>query len=155
MPLPARLRKLGLTVHVTLAVGWLGTVIMFLALSIIGIASRDAATVRGAYLVMEPAARFVLLPLAFLSIVSGVVQGMGTRWGLSAGILLLYRDTFRQMADGAADPEATLASVRDPSPTLHSLLALFALGTATVLAVYKPWGQTRFRRRGQPAGSTE
>src|SRR5262249_3123379 len=37
--------------------------VVFLALAVVGLTDRDAQTVRGAYLVMEPAARLILVPL--------------------------------------------------------------------------------------------
>ncbi|MDP8974391.1 MAG: DUF2269 domain-containing protein, partial [Actinomycetota bacterium] len=57
-----RLRKFALTAHVVSSVGWFGAVVVFLALAVIGLTSQDAQTVRGAYLVMEPAAWLVLVP---------------------------------------------------------------------------------------------
>ncbi len=59
-------------------------------------------------------------------------------------VLLLYTETFRVMADVAADPALALASVRNPSPIIHAVLALIVLIVATVLAVYKPKGMTRY-----------
>ena len=66
--------------HVTSSVGWLGAVIAFLGLAVVGITHSDAATVRAAYLVMEPAAWLVLVPLAIASLVAGIVHGLLTRW---------------------------------------------------------------------------
>ena len=154
-----RLRKFALTAHVTTAVGWLGAVLVFLALGVIGLTSRDAQTVRGVYLVMEPAARLVLVPLAFASLITGIVQSLGTTWGLfrhywvvfklvmtvfATIVLLTYMKTFSAMAAVAANPSADLASVRNPSPVLHAVLALLLLLVTTVLALYKPRGMTRY-----------
>ena len=47
-----RLRKLGLTAHLTSAMGWLGADLGFLALALVGLASQDAQRVRAAYLAM-------------------------------------------------------------------------------------------------------
>lgn len=119
---------------------------------------------RGAYLVMEPAVRLVLLPLAFASLITGIVQSLGTAWGLfrhywvvfkllinlfAAVILLIYMGTFRAMARVAADPSSDLDLVRSASPALHATLALLILLVATVLAVYKPRGMTRYGWRKQ------
>jgi len=115
--------------------------------------------VRGAYLVMEPAAWFVLVPLAFASLLTGLVQSLCTTWGLfrhywvlfklliatfATIILLIYMETFSFMAGVAADPTADLDVVRNSSPKLHAVLALLLLLVATVLAVYKPRGMTRY-----------
>jgi uncharacterized membrane protein len=164
MIMPPRLRKFALTAHVTSSVSWLGAVVVFLALAVLGLTSQDAQTVRGAYLVMEPAARFVLVPLALASLLTGIVQSLGTTWGLfrhywvlfkllinvvATIVLLLYMETFRFMASVAADPGADLGVVRNASPGIHAALALLLLLVATVLAVYKPRGMTRYGRRKQ------
>jgi len=81
MTMPPHLRKFALTAHVTTTVGWLGAVVVFLALAVVGLTSQDPQTVRGAYLVMEPAAWLVLVPLAFASLLTGIVQALGTTWG--------------------------------------------------------------------------
>jgi uncharacterized membrane protein len=164
MSMPPRLRKFLFTAHVTASVGWLGAVGVFLALAVIGLTSPDGQTVRGAYLVMEPAARFVLVPLAFATLLTGIIQSLATTWGLfrhywvlfklviavfATIVLLTYTTTFRVMAATAADPSADLGVVRNASPALHAGLALLALLVATVLAVYKPRGMTRYGRRKQ------
>lgn len=160
--MPAGLRKLMLTAHVTSSVGWLGAVVAFLALAVIGLTSQDAPTVRGVYLVMQPAAWYVLVPLAFASLLTGLVMSLGTTWGLfrhywvvvklgltvfATVILLIYMGTFRHMAGVAADPAADLDVVRNASPLLHAALALLVLLVATVLAVFKPQGMTPYGRR--------
>jgi hypothetical protein len=159
-----RLRRLAFTAHVTSSVGWLGAVTAFLGLAVVGMTAPDDRTVRGAYLVMEPAAWFVLVPLAVASLLTGIVQGLGTTWGLfrhywvvfkllinlfATIVLLMYMETFRSMATVAADPSADLDVVRNPSPVLHAVAALLLLLAAIVLAVYKPRGLTPYGRRRQ------
>jgi hypothetical protein len=162
MTLTPWVRKLALTAHVTSSVGWLGAVVAFLGLAAVGVTSENAQTVRGAYLVMEPAAWFVLVPLALVSLLTGLVQSLGTSWGLfrhywvlfkllinvaATGVLLLYMETFHSMAGVAADPRADLEVVRTVSPVLHAVAALVLLLVAATLAVYKPRGMTRYGRR--------
>jgi hypothetical protein len=164
MIMPPRLRTLALTAHVACSVGWLGAIVVFLALAIVGLTSQDAQTVRGVYLAMEPAAWAVLVPLAFASLVTGIIQGLGTTWGLfrhywvlfkllitvfATIVLLIYMETFRVMARMAADPTVDLALMRSPSPRFHAVLALLVLLVATVLAIYKPRGLTPYGRRRQ------
>jgi hypothetical protein len=166
MRMPPALRKLALTAHVAASVGWLGAVAAFLAVAVVGVTSEDAQTVRGAYLVMEPAAKIVLVPLALASLLTGLLQGLGTPWGVvrhywvlfklainvfATVVLLLYLETFRSMADAAADPRTDLETVRTVSPALHAGVALVLLLIATVLSIYKPRGVTRFGRRWQRA----
>ena len=164
MILAPPLRKAALTAHVTTSVGWLGAVLVFLALAVVGLSSQDAQTVRGAYLVMEPAGWFVLVPLAFASLVTGIIQSLGTPWGLlrhywvlfkllltvlATVVLLIHMGTFSFLADVAADPRTDLGMVRNASPRFHAVLALLVLLLATVLAVYKPGGMTRYGQRKQ------
>src|SRR5687768_8694910 len=108
-----RARKVALTAHVVASVGWIGAALVFLGLSVIGLRSDDPQTVRGIYLVMEPAAGLILLPLAFASLITGIVQSLITPWGLfrhywvvwklaitmfSVIMLVTYMKTFRAMA---------------------------------------------------------
>jgi hypothetical protein len=153
------LRRFVFTTHVTSSVGWVGAVLVFLALSLIGLTSPSEATVRGAYLVMAPAAWFVLVPLAHASLLTGVAISLGTPWGLfrhywvvaklvitlvATVVLVIYMDTFRQIAGTAADPVIELELVRNPSPLVHAILALLLLLVATALAIYKPFGMTTY-----------
>lgn len=161
-----RLRKLVLTAHVASSVGWLGAIAVLIGLAVVGLTSRDVQMVRAAYLVMEPAAAFVLVPLALASLLTGLVQSLGTTWGLfrhywvmfkllinvvAVIVLLMYLQTLDSIAEAAADPAfsgGTLGELR-VSPLLHAVLALLLLLVATVLAVYKPRGMTRYGRRRQ------
>jgi hypothetical protein len=158
------LRRFTFTTHVTSSVGWVGAVMAFLALALIGFTSDDEVKVRGAYLLMAPAAWFVLVPLAHASLLSGIVLSLGTTWGLfrhywvvlklgitvfATVILLMYMRTFSQMAGVAEDPLLELEVVRNASPIVHAMLALILLLAATVLGVYKPFGLTAFGRRKQ------
>ena len=164
MAMSPGLRRFTFTAHVTSSVGWIGAIFVFLTLALIGMTSEDERTVRGAYLVMAPAAWFVLVPLAHASLVSGIVLSLGTAWGLfrhywvvlkllitafSTVILLIYMGTFRQMAQVAADPVVDLAAVRNASPIVHAILAIVVLLAATVLGIYKPLGMTAYGRNKQ------
>ena len=160
------LRRFAFTTHVTSSVGWVGAVMVFLALAIIGLLSPDEVTVRGVYLVMLPTAWFVLIPLAHASLVSGIVLSVVTTWGLfrhywvvfkllittfATIILLIYMGTFREMAGVAADPMVELTVVRNASPVVHAILALILLIIATILGIYKPFGLTGYGKRSQTA----
>ena len=83
MTMSPRLRRIVLTAHVTASVGWLGAVAGFLALAVAGLMSQDAQMVRAAYLAMNLTARFVIVPMAFASLLTGIVQSLGTSWAFS------------------------------------------------------------------------
>jgi hypothetical protein len=161
MTMAPNLRKLALTAHVTSSVGWLGAVATFLALAVAGLTSRDAQVVRAAYLAMELTAWCVIVPLSFASPLTGIVQSLGTTWGLFRHywvlikflmtipctlILLLHMQPIGLLARAAA--ETTLSS-GDLTRLRIQLVAdagaaLIVLLVATTLSVYKPQGMTRY-----------
>lgn len=160
----ASARKLVLTLHVISSLGWLGSTCAFIALAIAGLTSDDPGLVRGVYLVAEPVTWWVIVPMALVSLGSGVVQSLITTWGLvrhywvvmkliitvfAAFVLMLYTRTVGHFADLAANPATGLDQLRTGSFVLHSGVALVLLLGATVLAVYKPRGMTRHGWRKQ------
>lgn len=166
MQLPAGARKAALTVHVVSSVGWLGAVAAFLALALVAVRAGDAATVRALYIAMEIMGFGVLVPLSLASFASGLLQSLGTSWGLvrhywvivklmisvvATGVLLLYTSTLRLLGDVAATP--TLVDDQDllpsSSPVLHSGAAVVVLLIAVALSVFKPKGLTRYGWRKQ------
>src|SRR5437773_12434586 len=82
MTMAPSLRKFALTAHVTSSVGLLGSIAAFLALAIAGLTSQDAQIVRAAYLAMDLTGWFVIVPLSFASLLTGLIQALGTKWGL-------------------------------------------------------------------------
>ena len=111
-------RKLALTVHITTSVGWFGAVVGFLALAVAGLISQDAQVVRGAYLAMDLITWFVIVPFCLASLLTGIVQSLGTPWGLlrhywvlakliltvlATLILLLHTQPISYMANIAAE----------------------------------------------------
>ena len=159
-----RLRKFVLTSHVVSSVGWLGAVAVFLALGVVGLTSQDPQVVRAVYLAMESAGWFVLVPLSLASLLTGLVQSLGTKWGLfrhywilvkllmnvvATIVLLLYMQTLSYLADVAAQSGGDLSDLRSPSPVLHAGIGLLLLLVAATLSVYKPRGMTRYGQRKQ------
>jgi hypothetical protein len=160
------IRKLLLTAHITLSVGWFGAVAAFLALAIVGLTSRDAEMVRTAYAAMELTARFVIVPLAFASLLSGIVQSMGTPWGLFRHYWVLVKlllTTFATIVLLAKMPLIGYAARRAAGTTssgvdlhragtqlaVHAVGGLLVLLVITALSVYKPWGITRHGQHKQ------
>ena len=74
--------KLMLTAHVTASVGWVGALAVFLVHALASLISQDAQMVRAASLAMDLTAWFVILPLSLASFAIGIVQALGTAWGL-------------------------------------------------------------------------
>lgn len=166
MQLPARARKAALVVHVGTSVGWLGAVAAFLVLAIAAVTSTQDSTVRALYVAMEVLGLAALVPLSLASFVSGLVQSLGTPWGLfrhwwvitklaistvATAILLLYTSTLRVLGDAAASPSLADDARLLPSgsPVLHAAGALVVLLIAAGLSVFKPKGLTRYGWRRQ------
>jgi hypothetical protein len=154
---------LALTAHVVSSVGWLGAVAGFLALAIAGLISQDPQLVRAAYLAMELTASFVIVPLGVASLLTGLVQALGTKWGLfrhywvlfkflittfATIILLLHLQVINYIAGVAAEQTLSNADFHQLRVQLvaDAAAALVALLVATTLAVYKPRGLTPFGR---------
>ena len=157
MTMSPPLRRLALTAHVAVSVGWLGAVVLVLALAAAVLTSPDEDLVRAAQLVLAWAGWTVLVPLAAATLATGVLQALGTPWGLfrhwwvvvklvltvlATAVLLLYTRTLDELGAAAADPGAAVA--RSASPLLHSVGALVVLLGALVLSVHKPAGLTRY-----------
>ena len=160
------LRKFALTAHVTSSIGWFGAVAAFLALAIVGLTSQDRELVRAAYLAMELTTRFVIVPLAFVSLLSGIVSSLFTRWGLFryywvlmkllitvlATIVLLIHTQPIELLAGVAAKTAVFSAYlqsRQVLMVVASSVALVVLIVLTALSVYKPRGMTRYGRRKQ------
>ena len=150
-------RRLNLTLHVAVSVGWLGLDLGLLAFGLTGLLSDDPDTVRAAYRGMGILADAAVIPISLLTLVTGVVLGLGTRWGLlrywwvlvkllitvgaTVATFFALRGTIHRAigalpASGPVDVGPVGASlVAAPS------VALCLYATATALSVYKPWGR--------------
>ena len=159
-------RKLLLTAHLAVSLGWLGAVAAFLALGLVGLTSRDLGRVTAVYVAMDPVTSLVIVPLALAGLGTGVLQSLATKWGLikhywvlvklaitvlSTAILLLHTRAVDELVRVAAKAPATLDDLRGLRVQLvvDATAALVALLLATVLGVYKPRGLTRWGRRSQ------
>jgi hypothetical protein len=163
-----RLRKLALTAHVVSSVGWLGGVAAFLALSIAGQTSGNADVVRGAYLAMNVIGWTVIVPMSLAALVTGLIQGLGTRWGLlkytwvttklvltilATALLMLHQLTavavaarrISALAVGTL-PDAGFWALRTQL-VVDAGLAILVLLVTTTLSIYKPWGLSSYGRR--------
>lgn len=144
MTMSPALRKLALTAHVTVSVGWLGALAVFLAQGLATLVSADEQVVRAASLAMSLTAWFVILPLCFASLITGLVQSLGTAWGVlqhywvlskllltsvATIVLLLKLQTINHLTHVAR----TSASVREEIVGLQTSLAIHAAGGLLIL----------------------
>ncbi|WP_245299298.1 hypothetical protein [Sinorhizobium sp. GL28] len=73
------LRKIAHIAHIVTSVGSLGAVAGFLALAVAGFASEDTQTMTSGYVATDVIARSVILPLVLASLMTGLIQSLGTR----------------------------------------------------------------------------
>ena len=166
MTMTPGVRKFALTTHVTSSVGWLGAVGAFLALAIAGLGSQDAQIVRAAYLAMHLTTWFVIVPLCLAALLTGIVQSLGTTWGLfrhywivtkllltvlATIILLVHTQPIDRVAAVAAQTTLAAGDLRQLRVQLvgDACAALFVLLVTTTLSVCKPWGVTPYGLRMQ------
>ena len=168
MTLPPPLRKTLLSLHVMVSVGWLGSVVAFLALSLLAAYGSDPEIARAAYISMDPVGWWAVVPLNLLALVIGIVVAVATPWGLlrhywvatkliltilGTGLLLMHQTLVVQQVAALASAGTPLAD----GPLHHmgvqlvwaagfGLLLLVAL---TALSVFKPWGLTKWALRRQ------
>jgi hypothetical protein len=158
MIMSAQLRKLMLTVHVASSVGWLGAAAAYGALVLAALGSSRGPLVRAAYLALEPMTWLAIVPLAMGSLLTGLVQSLGTSWGLvrhywvvyklvltmfAATILLMNTRTVGALSRAAAAAqEVDLDGLK--GQLLHCTLGILVLLVTTILGTYKPPGLTRY-----------
>ena len=152
-------RKLALTIHVGASVALLGTTASTLILGLRAAVTDDPELARATYRLMEMLSFALNIPLSIAALVSGIVIGLGTKWGVlrhwwvttklalliavvAVGALVVGRG-IGQLLD--ASPGAEPASVRW-RVVAGAATALVALMAATALSVYKPGGRFRPRR---------
>ncbi|MCL8013409.1 DUF2269 domain-containing protein [Streptomyces sp. AS02] len=169
----ARSRKLSrparralLVVHVVASASWLGLTLGLLALGITAGSTGSAVTVEASVRAMKLFADWLLLPVAFLTLVSGLVLSLGTQWGLAR-----HRWVYVKFWVTLATTTATVFALRPgvnsavgavaaggPLPDAGDVLfgpivSLSAYVFMTVVSVLKPWGLTRRGRRLRAASA--
>jgi hypothetical protein len=162
MTMPPRLRKAMLALHISSSVGWLGAIAAYIALNVPVIADANEQVVRAAHLMMQPVAWYAVVPLALTSVMTGIVQALGTPWGLfrhywvlislvltvfATVILLLHLPAIDDLAARAADPAYDVDALS--GDLFHSIGGVLVLLVPLVLNLYKPRGLTRYGWRKQ------
>lgn len=159
------LRKFALAAHVTLSVGWIGAVAAYAVLDVTAATSRDANELRAAYTAMDLITRLSIVPLGFLTLGTGLIMSLGTKWGLfrhywtlisliltlfALAVLLIETRTIRYYGSLARDPATSDEILLGLGNTLlHSIGAIVVLLVIMWLNMYKPRGITKYGWRKQ------
>lgn len=170
MILNPRTRKLALSVHLTVSVGWIGSVLAYLALGVTAATTADPGVIRAMWRAMDVTGWYVVVPLAAASLATGVVMAVGTKWGLfrhywvaisfaltsfSVLVLVLHMPGVTSTAEFAQT--AADSQLGELGGDLgHPAIGLVILLAVQVLNLYKPRGLTRYgwrKRHDGPASS--
>jgi len=156
-------RRVLVTLHVALSVGWLGASMVMLTLAIAARVSQPAAPARSAYWAMHLLAEVLLITLSLSVLLIGVLVAAISPWGLlryrwvlvkliapCAAVLLslLALPAMTRIADQDATQHA-LAATQDAGTRLiiASSVSVALYLSLTAISVFKPWGRTIRGRR--------
>ncbi|USQ87087.1 DUF2269 domain-containing protein [Streptomyces phaeoluteigriseus] len=166
MKLTRPVRRASLVVHVAASASWLGLTLGLLALGTAATTTGSAATVEASVRAMKLFADWLLLPVAALTLLSGLVLSLGTAWGLAR-----HRWVYTKFWLTLATATATVLALR---PGVNAAVTAVAAGEAlpdagdvlfgpvvslsaylfmTVVSILKPWGLTRRGRRLREAAT--
>lgn len=154
-----KVRKFALTAHVTSSVGWLGSVAAFLAVALVALMNADGLKARAASTTMELIGWYVIVPFSAASLLSGVIQSVGTTWGLfrhywvlakllitvgASILLMLHMQVVSSIALAASDASMPASHLQGPKMQVvaDAGAAVVVLLIAVGLSVYKPSGRT-------------
>ena len=162
-----KIRKFMLTAHVVSTVGWMGAIAAFVALAATGLTSHEHELVGSAYLAMKLIGWKVIVPLGVASLLTGVVQSLGTSWGLfrhywvlvkfvltviATVLLLLHMGLANRLADvvaGTVLSDAVHLHGQRIHITADAAAAVLLLIVTTAISIYKPRGLTPYGIRKQ------
>lgn len=168
--LGARTRKGVLVVHIVSAGAWIGIDVVMAVLVFTALGTDDDGIKALCYRALELFVVWPLLTTGLVCLSSGVVLGLGTKWGLvrywwvaiklalnillTALVLVALRPQVIEMAEqGRRFMSGEAASLAVGDLIYPPIVSPTALLIAFVLAVFKPWGRIRGRRapkRGAP-----
>jgi hypothetical protein len=153
-------RRATLVVHVAASASWLGLTLGLLALAVTAITTGSAVTAEASVRAMQLFADWLLLPAAFLTLLTGLLLSLGTPWGL-ARHRWVYVKFWLTLATITATAfalrpglGATVTAVTEtgsvPDTTdlvMGPVVSLSAYVFMTVISILKPWGLTRRGRK--------
>jgi hypothetical protein len=154
-------RKALLTVHLVSSVGWLGVSLTMLALGLAGRFAGSKRSTEGAYWAAHLFVDVLVIPLSLISLLSGVLMGLVTHWGLVRHKWVLTKLVLTTITTclgifllrpGVLDAYRNSGPGGDPVTLQHAGADLVYAGSVstgtylliTVIAVFKPWGHTRW-----------
>lgn len=156
-------RKIVLVLHLISGIGWMGLDIALLVLAVTALRTTDAEVVYSSYRAIAIAFPGPVLVLSFGMVLTGILLGWGTHWGLLRSwwvviklvisLIMLALVNFSltptltsipAMLSSGLSAEALRASLGELPNTLlfPPVVSFLMLATAVILSVFKPWGLT-------------
>jgi hypothetical protein len=164
-------RKALLVLHAICGIGWMGVDIALLVLLITARTTDDAALVVSGFNAIRMIVPIAVPPLSLGILMTGLILGLGTRWGLvrywwvlvklllSLVMTVLVFVSLVPGVNSIAVLSATTTSadaVRASLGTLPTMLlfppvvSFLMLGAAAILSIFKPWRRTPWSRESGP-----
>jgi hypothetical protein len=164
--LSPRWRKVMLTLHVAVSVGWLGSAYGMVVLGLVAWSNTDPLVRWGAYVALHDSDRLIMIPGSLAALATGLIVSLFTPWGLVKHFWVLTKLTLTVSAMIFAALYVSQKATRAMQLTGHgahvsvgslggqvvlgSVVMVLILAANTALSVFKPWGRTRRRRTPQP-----
>lgn len=162
--LPLGVRRATLVVHIVAAGSWIGIDVLVAVLVTAGWFASDPATRGIAYQALGTFTVWPMLASGLVCLASGLLLGLGTKWGISRYwwvlvklaltimlctlIVFALRPDMGAVVQGGRDIAATGATTTELTALFFPpAVSLSLLSVAVALSVFKPWG--RVRRRGR------
>ncbi|MBB5955923.1 hypothetical protein FHS29_002504 [Saccharothrix tamanrassetensis] len=145
--LPPTARKTSVLLHVVSSVGWLGVTVGNLVLALVAFDRPEL------YQAMALLGDYVVLPMGLVSLATGVVVSVGTKWGLVKHRWVLVKFVLTVIAvvattfalrSGLHDAADGTVGTAGTDVLVASCVSLTIYTFNTVLSVFKPWGRTRW-----------
>jgi hypothetical protein len=160
-------RNTVLVLHVIMGISWMGVDIALFALLMTARTTHDASLVVSGFNAIGVIVPLAVPPLSLGILGTGLILGLGTRWGLihywwvlvklllsmimTALVYLSLLPAIRGTAilsDLTLSADAVRASL-GPLPTMlmfPPIVSFLMLATATILSIFKPWRRTPWSR---------
>ena len=160
----ARFRKSVLLVHIASAGAWLGIDVVMAVLVFTALFTDDDRTKALSFQALELVAVWPLLTMGMLCLLTGILLGLGSRFGLvrywwvavklalnlvlSGLVLVALAPEVADAAERARQFDAGMAASLGVGDLIFPpIVSPTALLVAMVLAVFKPWGRIRAANR--------
>lgn len=159
-------RRTVLVLHVLCGVGWMGLDLGLVVLVVTAATSGTGPTVASAYTAVRLVVPVVVPVLATGMLLTGLLLGWGTRWGLLRWTWVVVKLAIGLVLTGlvfvlllplvlglpvelggSADQVRDAVGSAGRSLLFPPVVSFVALGVSLVLSVWKPWGRTSWSGR--------